>query len=108
MAPRKQQIDISETIFRPTPRLEHYRRAAGFMRAHRASLVAAGAGKRELATIDETIREFDWIIKMSDWGQPLDTPEPEPEPPREEQPLCPLGAEYAVAEIFAIALGDQP
>jgi len=96
---------IANELLAPVRRLEHFRRALGFLRAHHAHLVATGAGKRELATLAETIEEHARIIALSEIHPP-DTPVVEPEPPKEEQPLCPEGAEQTIAQIFEIALGD--
>jgi len=101
----RKQIDISETLFRPTPRLEHFRRTVGFLQAHHAHLVATGADRKELATLADTIDEMKRVIAAGEVF-PLDTPQVEPEPEREEQPLCPEGAEQTIADIFQIALGD--
>jgi len=97
---RKQPIEISETIFRKTPLLEHYRRTVGYLEAHHAHLVAAGASKRELATLMATLEQMRRIVSMSHIYPP-DTPESEPEPPREEQPLVPLGAEEFMTAFIA-------
>ena len=96
---------VANELLGPVRRLEHYRRALGYLRAHHAQLVAAGASKRELSTLAETIDEHARIIALSEI-HPLDTPVQEPEPPQEEQPLCPEGAEQTIADIFEIALGD--
>lgn len=106
MARRKRPIDVSETIFNPVQRIEHYRRVVTYLQAHRALLVAGGAGKRELATLDATAKDMADIVALCEIFPP-DTPPVEPESPREEQPLLMPGAEAAVAEIFAIALGDE-
>lgn len=105
--PRKQPVDISETIFRPTPLIEHYRRTVGFLEAHHAHLVDAGAPKRELATLAETLKKMRAIVAMSEIFPP-DTPQPETAPELPEQPLVTPGSEGAIAEIFNIALGDSP
>lgn len=89
---RKQPIDISETIFRPTPLIEHYRRTLRYLEAHQAHLVASGASKPELATLAETIKQMSRIIALGEIHPP-DTPVPEPEPEREEQPLVMPGTE---------------
>lgn len=96
---------VANELLGPTGRLEHFRRALGYLRAHHAHLAATGAGKRELKTLAETIDEHARIIALSEI-HPLDTPQVEPEPDREEQPLCPPGAEGTIAQIFHIALGD--
>lgn len=98
-------IMVANELLGPTGRLEHFRRALGYLRAHHKHLVAAGAGKRELKTLTETIEEHARIIALSEI-HPLDTPASPPEPPCAEQPLCPPGAEGTIATIFHIALGD--
>jgi hypothetical protein len=85
---RRRRIDIAETLLRPTRRLEIHRRTRDYLLAHRLTL-----RKRELAAIDEAIREIEFIIAMGD-VHPLDDPEPRREEPQREQPLVPEGAEW--------------
>jgi hypothetical protein len=106
MPRRKQPIDISETIFRQTPMIEHYRRTVRYLEAHHAHLTAAGATRRELATLMATIEQMRAIVSMGEIFPP-DTPEPDPQA-GEPWPLCPPGAEGTMEQIFEIALGDNP
>ena len=100
-------MTISNGLFQPVRRLEHYRRAAGYLRAHRAHLVATGASKRELKTLDDTVREIDSAI-AANAIYPLDTPEPEPPPETTEQPLCHPGDEAWMEPFIAELAGDAP
>jgi len=92
MTRRRQPIDVSETILRPVRRLEIYRRTLDHLRAHRDHLVATGAGKRAVATIDGDIAEFAGIVSLCEI-HPLDTPQPEPVEALPEQPLVMPGSE---------------
>lgn len=88
---RRKPVDIAETLFRPVRRLEHWRRTVEYLRAHRETLIAAGSGKRAIATLDATIAELADIVAQADRFPP-DTPTPEPAAPV-EQPLCHVGDE---------------
>jgi hypothetical protein len=85
-------------------RLEHYRRAVRYLGAHRGHLVAASAGKGELATLDATIVEIQSAIDANA-TYPLDTPPPPP-PSTTEQPLVMPGSEKIVLEFLETLIGE--
>lgn len=91
----------TDHLFMPISRREHFRRVEDFLRAHRVLLLAGGAKKRELVTLDESIREMAVIVEESTI-HPLDEPAPKPAPVLPEQPLVPPGAE----EFMAAFIGE--
>lgn len=100
---RKQPIDISETLLRPTPRLERFRRIVRRLEKYREVLVAGGAGRAELLTFDADLDDMRSILRDAD-TYPPDTPEQEPA--GQPVPLCPPGSEQFMAEFFEQLLGD--
>ena len=96
---------------RPAPllqhveRLEHYRRCVGYLNAHRATLLAAGAGKGEIAALDATTAEIQSAIDANSYA-PLDTPAQVTTPPP-EQPLLIEGSEEIVLEFLESLIGED-
>lgn len=82
----------NDHLFMPIKRREHYRQVVDFLKAHREHLIASGARKRQLSTLDETIREMQVIVEMSTI-YPLDEPPPKPVPVLPPQPLVMPGSE---------------
>jgi len=98
---------MSSGLFQPVRRLEHYRRAVGYLRAHRDHLSATRATKRELKTLDDTIREIQTAVDAN-WIYPLDDPVVTPQPKAPEQPLVPEGTEAFMTAFIADLTGDTP
>ena len=82
----------TDHLFQPISMLEHYKRTVDYLKAHRVLLLAGGSGKKQIATIDETIRQMQRIVDYSTIYPP-DTPQPGPEPEPQQQPLVPPGSE---------------
>jgi hypothetical protein len=97
-------MTIANDLLKRTTRLEHFRRTVRFLNAHRQTLVSAGARRAELRTLDETIAEVAWIVRMNAI-EPPDTPEL---PPARvlEQPLVMPGSEQFIDAFFNELLGD--
>jgi hypothetical protein len=89
---RRRHPMSTDHLFMPVRLSEHYRRTVDYLQAHRALLVAAGSGKREIVTLDDTIRNMAGIVAMSDVFPP-DTPQPRPAPELPPQPLVMPGTE---------------
>lgn len=90
----------NDHLFMPEQRREHFRRVVDFLHALRELLVAGGAKKRELATLDATIREMQLIVEQSTI-YPLDNPAPKPAPVLPEVPLVPPGTEEFLNDFIA-------
>jgi hypothetical protein len=103
----RRRTNNTDFLFAPVRRLEHFKRCRDHMLTLRALLVARGAGKKELATLDGTIAEMSDVVAMSEIFPP-DTPLPESDEPRPAQPLCPPGEEVWMSQFFMDALEDQP
>jgi len=90
----------NDHLFMPIKRREHFRGVVDFLKAHRDHLVSGGAKKRELRTLDETIREMVVILEMSTI-YPLDEPAPKPAPVLPPQPLVMPGSEQFMDAFIA-------
>lgn len=97
-------MTIVNDLLRRTTGLEQMRRVRSYLQSHRRLLAAGGAGKRELKTLDETLKHVDGIIR-SNAIFPLDTPDPEPAPPA-AQPLVMPGMEAWTNEFLLHLIGD--
>jgi hypothetical protein len=97
-------MTIANDLLRKTTGLEHMRRVRSYLQSHRRLLVAGGAGKRELKTLDESILYVDGIIRSNDL-YPLDAPDTVTAP-RSERPLCPPGEETWMLPFIAELAGE--
>lgn len=101
---RRRPIDIGDTLLAPVRRTEHFRRTVAYLHRLRDLLVASGAGKHELATLDATAKDMASIVAMAEIFPP-DTPQPRPTPELPPQPLVPPGCEW-MHEWFGELIGD--